>query len=52
MSGRITTIHLITHCRCIVHEFGWSVYWMAWKVSFQGGTFLEAIRRVQECQNH
>lgn len=43
MIGRITTIHLITQCYCIVHEFGWRIYVNAWKVSLHGGTFLEAV---------
>jgi len=45
MSGRITTFHLITHARTIIHEFGYRAYFRAWYVSLRGGTFLEAITK-------
>jgi len=36
MAGRITTIHLLTHWYDIVHEWGWGVYWNAWRYFFGG----------------
>jgi hypothetical protein len=43
MSGRITTLHLITHAHLIISEFGWKAYCHAWWSAIRGGTFLEAI---------
>ena len=43
MMGRITTRHLVTHGALIVREYGWRVYWKAWRISLRGGTFLEAV---------
>jgi hypothetical protein len=44
MSGRITTIHLVTHAHVIIAQFGIVTYVRAVRVALRGGTFLEALR--------
>lgn len=46
LRGVILARHILPHPWQVSREFGWRVYWRAWKFSFQPGThtFLDCIK--------